>query len=124
MYVIKTRINLAYQLTKLNKMNKAIEFLKAHGYAVNTDLNYCTNDGINFYVGQANGQSAVVAFIEDENVYIIDKPCLREMSAAAKTAGITYTTLYTNYGLELHSQHEQPKDVGFNVIARVYTQHT
>jgi hypothetical protein len=105
-------------------MNKAIEFLKAHGYAVNSDLNYCTNGGINFYVGHAKGQSAAAAFIEDESVYMIDKPCLREMSAAAKTAGVMYTTLYTNYGMELHSQHEQSKDVGFNAIIKVFTHAT
>ena len=96
-----------------------IEYLKASGATVDSDLNFSTEkNGINFYIGRKGKKSLVVAFIEDENNSQIDKEDAREMSKTGREAGVETVELYTNYGIELHSK-EKPKDIGFDKIYKV-----
>lgn len=96
-----------------------LEYLKAMGAKVDSDLNYSTEkNGINYYIGFKGNKALVVAFIEDEDNYMIDKEDAREMSLSAKIKGIETIELYTNYGIELHSK-EKTKDIGFDKIFKV-----
>lgn len=96
-----------------------LEYLKAMGAKVDSDLNYSTEkNGINYYIGFKGNKALVVAFIEDEDNYMIDKEDAREMSLSAKIKGIEIVELYTNYGIELHSK-EKTKDIGFDKIFKV-----
>lgn len=99
-----------------------LEYLKSLGAKPNSDLNYSTEkNGINYYIGDKGGTAFVVAFIEDDNSYMIDKEDAREMSLTARTKGINKVELHTNYGIELHSTHENPKTIGFDKIKKVRT---
>jgi hypothetical protein len=81
-------------------------------------LNYVTKNGINFYIDFLKNTAIVTAIIEDDNIYIIDKPDLREMSETARIKGIDNVKLHTNYGLELRSN-ENPKVIGFDLIKKI-----
>jgi hypothetical protein len=97
-----------------------LEYLKAMGAKTNSDLNYSTKkSGIDYYVGRKGNKAIVVAFVEDESKYMIDKEDAREMAETANTKGIESVELYTNYGIELHSKNESPKTVGFDKIYKV-----
>lgn len=96
-----------------------IEILKNAGFTPVSDLNYCLDNGIEYYIGYYKKSAAIVALIEDENVYMIDKVGLREMTESAKTAGINDVWLYTNYGLEICTLYENPSIVGLNHIVKV-----
>jgi hypothetical protein len=80
-------------------------------------LNYVTNNGINFDIVHNGKTAIVIAKIEDEDNYMLDKSDLREMSESARTKGIDRVELHTNYGLELRSN-ENPKIVGFDSIKK------
>lgn len=95
-----------------------LEILKGNGFKPSSDLNYCTDNGIEYFIGWKNKEALIVAIIYDETVYMITKPELREMSQTARTYGIEKVTLLTNYGLELHSRHEKPETVGLNRIVK------
>lgn len=83
-------------------------------------LNYFTEqNGIDFYIGTKGNKAIVVAFIDDESKYMIDKEDAREMSITAKSKGIDTIELHTNYGIELNSKTESPKTVGFDKIYKV-----
>jgi len=98
----------------------SLEYLKAMGATQNTDLNYSTEEnGINYYIGRKGNKAIVVAFIEDEDVYMIDKEDAMEMSETAREEGVEVVELYTNYGVELHSRLENPQDIGFDKIYKV-----
>lgn len=100
-------------------MIKAIEILKSKGFYPVSDLNYCTDNGIEYYIGYRGSKAGVCALITDENVYMIDKDSLREMSYTAKVRGINEVHLFTNYGLEIHSKHENAQTVEFTSIQKV-----
>lgn len=95
-----------------------LDILKGNGYKYYSDLNYCTNSGVEYFIGWKEDKALVVALIHDENIYFINKDELRQMSLAAKIKGIANVTLLTNYGLELHSRYEKPEIVGFNKIIK------
>lgn len=82
-------------------------------------LNYCTKNGINFYIGENLNKAAAVAIIEDENQYLLTKEDLREISTSAKVKGIDNVILYTNFGCEIHSKYEKPEIVGFDMIKKI-----
>jgi hypothetical protein len=85
-------------------------------------LNYVTKNGINFDI-EHNGKNAIViAKIEDDNNYMLDKSDLREMSESARMKGVDKVILHTNYGLELRSN-ENPKVVGFDAIKKQSFEH-
>lgn len=94
-------------------------FLEELDAAVDGDVNYTTQNGIDFYVGDIGNTAVVVAFIDNPNNYLITKEDAREMSHAAKTKGIDKVVLYTDFALELHSKHEKPSDIGFDMIYKV-----
>lgn len=96
-----------------------LEILKGNGFTPNSDLNYCTDNGIEYYIGWKKDKALIVAMIHDESIYFITKEELREMSLTAKTKGINHVTLLTNYGLELHSKYETPETVGLSQIIKV-----
>jgi hypothetical protein len=85
--------------------------------------NSTVKNGINYFIGYKDNKVIVVAFIEDENNYMIDKEDARSMSSFAKSLGKSKgadtVELYTNYGLELHSKHEDAKTLGFDKIYKV-----
>lgn len=93
-------------------------FLIDKGFKLHSELPYCTYNGIEYYIGTKDDTAAVVAAMHDESLYLIDKNDLREMSATARTKGINKVTLFTNYGLEIHSRHETAQTVGFNKIVK------
>lgn len=101
-------------------MNKAIDFLNERGYKTFSNLNFATKHGINYYIGVNNitKTAAIAAMIEDDDIYMLNKPCLREMTETAKTAGIEKVILFTNYGLEINSQHETIKTVGLDNLTK------
>jgi len=88
-------------------------------FTLSSKLNYCTESGVEYYIGQSSDKAVILAFIHDESIYFIDKNELREMALTAKVKGINHVTLYTNYGLELHSKYETPFTVGMNVIEKI-----
>ena len=97
-----------------------IEYLSAMGAKTYSNLNYSTKkNGINYYIGTKNYKAIVVAFIEDENNYMIDKEDAREMAETARTKDVDSVELYTNYGIELSSKHETPKTIGFDKIYKI-----
>lgn len=100
-------------------MNKAISHLRSKGYFIPSDLPYCTEEGKEYYIGHKYNKAGIVAIMEDESNYLLTKGELREMALTARTYGIEEVTLYTNYGLELHSRLETPlKTVGINRIKK------
>lgn len=109
------------QTPKLNTMQKEFSILSQFGYTVLSDLNYCTENGIEFYIGISEDRknTAVIALIQDENLYLIEKKYLREMAETARFYAIKNVTLFTNYGIELHSTLESPKTVGFDKIEKI-----
>ena len=96
-----------------------IDILKDRGFKPFSDLNFCTESGVNYYVGYRDEVAAIVAIIEDESIYMIDKQELRSMAKDAKIKGIEKTILYTNYGLELHSKYDKPESVGLSQIIKI-----
>jgi hypothetical protein len=99
----------------------ALQLLKDKGYKPISDLNYCTESGIEYYIGFKGDKAAIAAMIHDESIYFITKDELRLMSLTAKVAGIHHVTLFTNYGIELHSKLEKPECIGFNKIHKLST---
>ena len=100
----------------------AIEVLQDRGFKANSDLPYCTANGTEYYVGineQVKNNAAIVALINNEEHYLLDKADLREMSETATTYGIKRVTLYTNYGIEIHSKFESANIVGLDRIIKI-----
>lgn len=95
-----------------------LEYLKSIGYKQRPG-NFSTEDGIDYYIGDRGNKAIVVAFITDEDVYMIYKKDAREMSSAARTAGTDHVELHTNYGVELSGKDEKPQIVGFDKIVKV-----
>ena len=95
-----------------------LEILKGNGYKASSDLNYCTENGVEYFIGWKKDRALIVALIHDETLYFITKAELREMSLTARTHGIKHITLLTNYGIELHSRLEKPETVGLNKIIK------
>lgn len=101
---------------------KAIEVLQDRGFKENSDLPYCTANGTEYYVGinkQFKNDAAIVALIDNEEHYLLDKADLREMAETAITFRIKRVTLYTNYGLEIHSKFESANIVGLDRIIKI-----
>jgi hypothetical protein len=99
------------------------EYLKALGARMDTDLNYSTEkNGIDYYIGYRDSHGTahayVVAFIEDESKYMIEKEDAKEMSETARVAGTESVELFTNYGIELRHD-EKPQTIGFDKIHKV-----
>jgi hypothetical protein len=95
-----------------------LDILKYNGYKPDTDLNYCTDNGVEYYIGWKDKAALIVAIMYDESIYMISKEELREMSLSARHYGIEKVTLLTNYGMELHSRLEKPETVGLNKIIK------
>jgi hypothetical protein len=101
-----------------------LKYLSLMGAKTYGDLNYSTSkNGIDYYIGRKkdkNGENKaiVVAFITDENNYMIDKEDAKEMSETAKEKGVDKVELYTNYGVELRSS-QKPQILGFDKIFKV-----
>lgn len=106
------------QQTQQGEIAAPLDILKGNGYKPNSDLNYCTDNGVEYFIGWKEDKALIVALIHDESIYFITKPELREMSLSARLAGIKKVTLLTNYGLELHSRLEKPETVGLNKIIK------
>jgi hypothetical protein len=107
-----------------NPQNKskmtAIEILKDRGFNPNSNLNYCLAQGTEYYVGYRGKSAAIVSLMpEDESIYFIDKTDLKVMAETARVIGIEDITLYTNYGVEIHSKHENSETVGINRIIKI-----
>lgn len=100
----------------------ALKILSENSFKSHSDLNYCTENGIEYYIGSKGINAAVVAIITDENNYFINKDDLREMSCTAKEKGIENVILFTNYGIELHSKFETPSTVGFGKIHKMVSE--
>lgn len=98
--------------------NEALSYLKKLGANSQGDLNYSTDNGIDFYIGAKDTTAIVVAIVENENNYMLYKEDLKEMSSSARTKGIKTVELHTNFGAELHSRNENPKSVGFDRIVK------
>ena len=96
-----------------------LKYLDAMGAKVHSNLPHTTKNGIDFYIGYKGDKAIVVAFIEDENNYELTKEDAREMAESAKTKGVETVEFYTNYGVEMHSRHEKPSDLGFDKIHKV-----
>lgn len=97
----------------------ALQLLKDTGFKPVSNLNYCTQNGIEYFIGYRKKEAAITAIIHDESIYFITKDELREMAETAKVKGIEKLHLFTNYGLELHSQYDNPAVVGFTSIKKI-----
>lgn len=97
----------------------SLQILKDNGFTPISDLNYCSHNGVEYYIGHNENKAAIVALIHSEDIYFINKNELREMSYTAKIAGIESVELFTNYGIELHSKYEKPSIVGFSKIHKI-----
>jgi hypothetical protein len=97
-----------------------LSILNCNGYKPLSELNYCTENGIEYFIGYKENKALVVAIIFNEDIYFITKPELREMSLTAKIKGINDVTFLTNYGIELHSRFEKPETIGFNRIIKAH----
>ena len=98
--------------------NQALSYLKKIGANSQGDLNYTTENGVDFYIGLKDTTAIVVAIVESEDNYMLYKEDMKEMSSSARTKGIKSVELHTNFGMELHSTHENPKSVGFDKIVK------
>lgn len=96
-----------------------IDILKDRGFKAFSNLNYCTENGIDYYIGCNKNTAAIVALIEDANNFLLEKSDLREMALTAKTKGVNTVYLYTNYGCEIHTKYEKPSIVGINRIIKI-----
>ncbi len=97
----------------------AIDILKDHHFKPISDLNFCLDNGIEYYIGYNKRTAAICAIITDENNCFIDKAGLHEMADTAKYYGINHITLFTNYGIEIHSKHENMKCVGMDSLVKI-----
>ena len=101
-----------------------LKYLSLIGAKPHSDLNYSTeHNGINYYIGEKKDKygdniAIVVAFIEDDNNYIIEREDAKEMSETAKRKGVDKVELYTNYGVEIHTT-QKPQILGFDKIHKV-----
>jgi len=101
-----------------------LKYLSLMGAKTYGDLNYSTSkNGIDYYIGRkkdkyGDNKAIVVAFITDENNYMIDKEDAKEMSETAREKGVDLVELYTNYGVELRST-QKPQILGFDKIVKV-----
>jgi antirestriction protein len=101
-----------------------LKYLSLMGALTYGDLNYSTSkNGIDYYIGRKKDKygdikAIVVAFITDENNYMIDKEDAKEMSETAREKGVDKVELYTNYGVELRST-QKPQFLGFDKIVKV-----
>jgi DNA-binding phage protein len=101
-----------------------LKYLSLMGAKTYGDLNYSTSkNGIDYYIGRrkdkyGDNKAIVVAFITDENNYMIDKEDAKEMSETAREKGVDKVELYTNYGVELRST-QKPQFLGFDKIVKV-----
>jgi hypothetical protein len=101
-----------------------IDFLIAMGAEPDLSRDFYTQKNhIRYFIGYKDNKAIVVAFVEDDKNYMIDKEDARQMSSNAKYMGMTKGTeiieLNTNYGLELHSKHEDPRTIGFDKIYKI-----
>ena len=101
-------------------MKTELTILKSKGYKPNSDLNFCLANGCEYYLGYSKDRAAIIALMpENESIYFLDKVDLRTMAETAKVRGINEVTLYTNYGIELHSKHETPEVVGLTKVIKI-----
>lgn len=100
-------------------MKTELEILKENGFQPFTDLSYCTINETEFYIGYKGNSAAIVALIQDDEHYLLEKPDLKEMADTARIKGIDHVTLFTNYGCEIHSKYEGCEIVGFNLILKI-----
>ncbi len=108
--------------TKLYSSYKdPILYIESMGAVLHGGINLTDKNKIAYYLATKGNKAIVVAFGLDatENNWMIDKEDAREMSAKAKELGSDAIELYTNYGVELHSKHEKPTDIGFDKIYKV-----
>ena len=101
----------------------SLQILEDRGFKPTSNLPYCTADGTDFYIGykRETKEAGIVALIEDESHYFLEKEHLRMMAYTAKTYDIEKVWLYTNYGMEIHSKHEAPEIVGLHRIVKIST---
>jgi hypothetical protein len=101
-----------------------LKYLSLMGAKTYGNLNYSTTkNGIDYHIGRKkdkNGDNVaiVVAFIDDENKYMIEREDAKEMSETAREMGVDKVQLYTNYGVELHTT-QKPQMLGFDKIYKV-----
>jgi pyridoxine 5'-phosphate synthase PdxJ len=96
-----------------------LDYLKQIGCNTHGDLNYTTQNGIDYYIGSKDSTAIVCAAIKDiEFAHMLYKEDLREMSLTAKWKGIEQVELHTNFGMEIHSKYENCKTVGFDKIVK------
>ena len=95
-----------------------LDILNINGYSITSDLNYCTENGIDYYIGHNGNKAVVVAIVETEDKFFITKQELLEMNITAKTYGIESVELFTDYGIELHSS-DTIEMVGFSKITKI-----
>ena len=71
-----------------------------------TELNYCTDNGHEFYVS-TNNNVAIINCIGYNDAEITGNPIqssdVKEMIETAKTYGIEFVELHTNFGIDIHS---------------------
>lgn len=106
------------ELAEQNDSN-ALLILVDKGYKPISDLNFCTESGVEYYIGNKGNEAAISAIIHNEKLCVISKDELREMSLTAKTKGIDKVVLFTNYGVEIHSRYESAKSVGMDKITKL-----
>jgi pyridoxine 5'-phosphate synthase PdxJ len=91
---------------------------------MNSKLNYCTENGHEFYV-EANKNTAIINCIADNDAEIIGNPIqpsdLKEMIETAKTHGIEFVELHTNFGIDVHT-HTLKTAKSYNNLSIVKTE--
>ena len=101
-------------------MQEEISYIKESGYEPFGTLNFSTSkNGIDYFIGTKGDKAIVVALNPSEDNFLIEKEDAREMADSAKLSGIKHLELHTNYGVELHSRHEKPKDIRFDKVVKI-----
>ena len=100
-------------------------YLTERGY-IPTSHTYTTNNGVEYMYGildaEPGNKAIVIAFGADDEHYLITKEDAREMAKTVRNPlnfFIKTVELHTDYGVELHSKHEKPQDIGFDKIVKV-----
>lgn len=102
-YTIKIK-SIMHSHTNLAQIH--LDFQKSKGFKVIGNLAYCTEDGIEYFIGLKDNQALVTVFSDDDRDTMegISKEAVKEMILTAKTYGINTVIIDTNFGVNIHSK--------------------
>ncbi len=83
-----------------------LDYQNEKGFYVPSNLPYCTQRGIEYFVGHKNNQALVTVFSDCERDTFegIEPMDIKEMMDSAKTHGIDIVIIDTNFAVNIHSK--------------------